>query len=107
MVVPYCVTIGSAMRFQPLVGQHRTVGGEHTDHLRPILLRGKRMTDDVVPVSPSPSGTLLHLSRYPPAHIVEKRPARLHQRQLTFQFVTRHALLVDPRKRERDTPKVG
>src|SRR6266508_2930862 len=95
------------MRFQPLASQHRIVGREHSDPLRPILLRGKRMTDEVVPITPSPSRTLLQLSRYPPAHIVEKRPARLHQRQLTFQFVTRHALLVDARKRERDAPEVS
>src|SRR5678815_2948181 len=72
VVVPYCLAIGIAMRFQPFGSQHRIVGGEHTDHLRPILLRGERMTDDMVPITPSPSWTLLHLSRHPPAHTVEK-----------------------------------
>src|SRR5574341_2613943 len=76
VVVPYCIAIGRAMRFQSLASQHRTVRGEHTDHLRPILLRGERMTDDTVPITPSPARTLLHLSRHPPAHLSEKRPAR-------------------------------
>ena len=51
-----------ALSAQPLGSQHRIVEGEHTDHPCPVLLRGKRMTDDMVPVSPSPSRTFLHLS---------------------------------------------
>ena len=65
------------------------------------------MADNVVAIAPSSSRTLPHLSRYPLAHIVEKLPTRLHQRQFTFQLVTRHALLVDARKRERDAPKIS
>src|SRR5688572_4493556 len=107
VVVSYCVAIGIPMRFQPLVSQHRTIGGEHTDPLRPILLVAKHMANNIVPITPSASRTFLHLSRHSPTHIVKKCPARLHQRQLTFQFEHRHTLLVDARKGERDTPEVS
>ena len=47
VVVPYCVDIGIAMCFQPLVSQYRTFRGEHTDPLRPILLVAKHMADNI------------------------------------------------------------
>ena len=62
VVVPYGLAVGSAMRLQPLASQHRTVGSEHTKPLRPVLLVGKDMTDDVVPIPPSASRPLLQLS---------------------------------------------
>ena len=99
--------IGSALRFQPFFSQPSLVGGEHTDQLCPTLLRVEDMLDDLVPITPSPARTLLHLSRHALAHLVKKYPAGLHQRQLTFQLLTRQVLLVDARKRERDTPEVG
>src|SRR6266568_8059453 len=99
--------IGVAVRLQTLVDQHRTLGSGHPDLLCPLLLHANRMTDDLIPITPSPSRTLLHLSRHAQTHVVEKRPARLHQGQFTFQFSARYVLPIDARERERDAPEVG
>src|SRR6266851_9937597 len=70
--------IGVAMRFQFLVGQHRVVRREYPELLRPVLLSADHMTDDSVPITPSPARALLQLSRHARTHLVEERPARPH-----------------------------
>jgi uncharacterized damage-inducible protein DinB len=44
------------MRVQSLVGQQRVLRRAHAELLRPVLLRGKRMPDDVVPIAPAAAG---------------------------------------------------
>src|SRR5579859_389134 len=107
MECPNGVAIGVTVRLQPLVAQHRILGSGYPDLLCPLLLHAKRMTDDVIPITPSPSWTLLHLSRHAHTHVVEQRPARLHQGQFTFQFCARKVLPIDAGERERDAPEVG
>src|SRR6266511_4015306 len=50
---PNGVAIGVAMRVQSLIGQYRVLRREHAELLRPVLLRGRRMTDNVVSISPA------------------------------------------------------
>src|SRR5574341_1151001 len=80
---------GIPVRSQALVGQNRTVRSAQPELRSPVLLRAQCMPDDAVPIPPAPSRTLLHLSRHAQTHIIEKRPARLHQGQFTFQFSAR------------------
>ena len=46
-------------------------------------------------ISPAAARTLLHVSRDTRTHVIEKRPATLHEGQFTFQFFTRYGLLID------------
>src|SRR6476660_5229053 len=50
---PNGVAIGFAMRVQSLIAQQRFLRRAHAELLRPVLLRGKRMTDSVVPIAPA------------------------------------------------------
>lgn len=50
-----------SIRFQLLVGQRCTVGRRHAISPRPILLNSECMADNMVPIAPSSSRTLLHL----------------------------------------------
>lgn len=95
------------MRIQSLVGQHRVQRREHAEPLRPVQVRGKRMTDDAVAIFPSATRASLHLSRHARTNIAEKRPAGPHQGRFTLQGFARHSFLVDARKRKRDLPKGG
>src|SRR5215467_10078408 len=97
---PNCGAIGVAVRLQTLVDQHRTFLSEHPDLLCPLVLHAKRMTDNLIPIPPSASRTLLHLSRHARTYSVEKRPACLHQGQFTFQFSARDVLPIDARERD-------
>src|SRR5260370_39986307 len=99
---PNGVAIGVAVRLQTLVDQHRTFLSGHPDLLCPLLLHAKRMTDDVIPITPSPSWTLLHLGRHAPTDVLEKRPARLHQCQVPFQCCALKVVPIDSRERQRD-----
>src|SRR4051812_28680307 len=109
VVVPYCLAIGITIRHQSIVSQQHIsiIGGNNPDTTRPVLLYEQRMPDDMVAVAPAAARPLLQLSRHTRTHRVEKRPARPHQRQLALQYFTRHDLMVDARKRERDPPEVG
>jgi predicted N-acetyltransferase YhbS len=55
--------------------------------------------------SPAKIGALTGAGLGP--HIVKKRPASRHQHQFTVQFLNRHLLFVNTRKRERNAPEVG
>src|SRR5437763_7367691 len=104
---PNGVAIGIAVRLQTLVAQQRILGSVYPDLRRPVLLHAKCMADDVIPITASPSRTLLQLGRHAHTHIVEKRPARLHQGQYTFQFFAREVLPIEAGERERNAPEVG
>src|SRR5262249_49127294 len=54
MELPNGFAVGVAVRLQALVGQHRAWRSEHPDLSRPLLLRAERVTDNVVPIAPSP-----------------------------------------------------
>src|SRR6266568_5889428 len=60
---PNGAAIGVAVRSQALVAQHRTLGSGHPKLSSPVLLHAQRMTDDVIPITPSPSRT--HLASGP------------------------------------------
>jgi hypothetical protein len=45
--------IGVTMRVQARLGQRRILGRAQPELLGPVLLRGERMTDDVVPIASS------------------------------------------------------
>ena len=44
VVISYGLAISITMPFQSRISQHRIVGRKHFHHLRPTLLRGKRMS---------------------------------------------------------------
>src|SRR5215212_8101586 len=47
------LAVGVTVRVQSLVSQHRLLKRAKSEHLGPVLFRGERMTDDLVPIPPS------------------------------------------------------
>src|SRR5258706_11046758 len=92
---PDGIEISVAVSAQALVDKDHTVRCEHSEFRSPVLLNAQRMPHNTVPIPPAPARTLQHLSRHARTYIVEKRPARLHQRQFPFQFSARYVLPID------------
>lgn len=86
---------GVSVRSQAVVRQQLDFRGAHPDLRGPAPFRAKRMQNDPVSIAPAPAWPFSQLRRHARTHVIEKRPARLHQVELTFQFFTRQVLPID------------
>src|SRR5579863_3200552 len=67
-----------------VIDLHRGLRSTQPDLSCPVLLNAEDVANDSVPITAAPPGTLSHLGRHAPSHLVEVRPACLHHGQLTF-----------------------